>query len=197
MLRLTRGTLVGIAVVLLTSQLDAGEPTSTRIVAVSQSKMLRIITEREGENQFAVFLERSNLTQREKIWGSFWGIIDAKFSSDERYVAIRDHMRFDVLSPVLVFRLEATGASLIYETPGNFSAEETRFTYEIGGFASERITIRVLSLERDHTSRASSHFRFDYTVDNLDKRKRVRSFFYTNSERGRLLNGIPETTEAK
>lgn len=197
MVSFTRAILVGIAVVLGTSQLDAEEPTSTKIVAVSESKTLKIITEREGENQFAVFLERSNLGQREKIWGSFWGIIDAKFSSDERYVAIRDQMRFDVLSPVLVFRIEATGPVLIYETPGSFSAEETHFTYEIGGFDSGRITIRVFSLERDHASRASNHFRFDYTVDNLDKRKRVQSFFYTNSERGRLLSGIQETAERK
>src|SRR5437667_12779084 len=119
---------------------------SETVVGISESGNLRVTIERTGENQFEVFLLKKAPAGKEKIWGSFWGIIDAKFSPDERYVAIRDGMRFDVLSPVLVFRLEATGASLIYETPGNFSAEETRFTYEIGGFASERITIRVLSL---------------------------------------------------
>lgn len=179
--------LVVLLVLLHVVELLAQPRGSDTVVGISESGNLRVTIERTGENQFEVFLLKKAPAGKEKIWGSFWGIIDAKFSPDERYVAIRDGMRFDVLSPVLVFRIQPVGTALVYETPGSFSAEETHFTYEIGAFEHDRLSIRVFSLQRDSASRATPKFQFEYAVENLDKRQPIDSFFYTGVERRRLL----------
>ena len=114
-------------------------------------------------------------------------VLDGRIQLKDSYVAIRDGMRFDVLSPVLVFRIQPVGTALVYETPGSFSAEETHFTYEIGAFEHDRLSIRVFSLQRDSASRATPKFQFEYAVENLDKRQPIDSFFYTGFERRRLL----------
>lgn|GEM_PF-5537926 len=185
-----RGILI-VILPLLAAREIAAQQRGGEAVALSKATAAQIIVQRLGENQFEVVLQRSAPAKREKIWGSFWGMIDAKFSPDGHYLAIRDGMRFDVLSPVLIFRIEPAKAALVYETPGAFSAEETHFTYEIGDVQNDRVSIRVFSLERGKSSRATPQFKFEYQVENLDRRQPIDPFFYTGTERGRLMEPAP------
>lgn len=112
------------------------------------------------------------------IWRSYWGRGEAVFSPDGKTLALSDAARFDVLGPVLIYRIDASKVSLIYQSPGNWNLEEDRFGYELGSCSNTSLTIKVIRNEFDpHRSRARKSDGFEYIVDFTRLRPITPSFY--------------------
>jgi hypothetical protein len=112
-------------------------------VLKSASGQEAILVEKAAENSYLVYFRRGS-AKKEKIWMSFFGLISGAFSTDGRFVAIQDGMRFCMLSPILVFKLSNNSVELVYESPGSFELEENLIDFSISSFDGPILNIAIL-----------------------------------------------------
>jgi hypothetical protein len=161
---------------------------------IFKSRNFTVQVGRVCEGHYDVVL-KSRLSKSEAlIWESFWGDVSVKFSKNERYLALTDSMRFGVMSPVIVYRIEGDTAVPIYQTPSCFSAEDASFTYDSGEFTDDELEIKVYkNLRNTDSSRPKRILAFTYTINNLSKRQTFAPYFYKDDSSLDEFGGIPRT----
>jgi hypothetical protein len=173
-------------VVLLTALVAAvAASPPTEVVATSRDGNRQLVVERLGEGFHAYRLGHEGTTTT--IWKSFWGRGSAVFSDDGRYLALLDARRFDLIGPVLVFRIESGQVTLVYQSPASFDQDEDRFNYGLGSFEGANLSVHVYRNEFSATrSRASRGPGFSYLVNCAHLRPVTPTFYGRDS--GLYLN---------
>lgn len=145
-------------------------------IAETPGHEMCVMVKRIGEGVSEYVLDADGT--RTLLWKSYWGRGTAAFSPSGRYLALSDPPRFDVLGPVLVFRIAAGVPSLVYQSPGNWDQEECHIALEAGGFDGDVLTIDVFqnAFPAD-SSRAVRTRRFSYKVDCARLSPRSPSYF--------------------
>jgi hypothetical protein len=181
----SRGVMVGFLLFYLLSV------SCTFAETLYKSRDLTIESLRLGEGNYEITLIR-NAGQRETIWKSFFGNVTIKVSSDERFIALLDSMKFDVMSPVIVYRIETNAAVPIYQTPCKFSQEDTSFTYRMGKFGKDEFEVQVFSTIVSETLHNRQTLAFGYYVKGLKNRPRMVPYFYMDVSGLKEFGDIPE-----
>lgn len=138
-------------------------------IAKSKDGRIRVLSEYFPDGPCVYYLEEQ--TTKTMLWKSYWARGEALFSDDQKYLALSDQGRFDVIGPVLIFRIEDGNISLVYQSPGNAKSEEYRFEYELNGFRGHQLDIKVFQkVFHENSSRGKEGTGFVYSVncDNLD-----------------------------
>jgi len=144
---------------------------------IAQNGSEKIIMSRIGEGRYDIFFQRGE-EPKLKFWVSFWGEVDIKFSENGNFLAIRDGMRLGVMSVVIIFRVDGQSIVPIYQTPGNFDAEDVYIDFDLGGFQDNAFSIKVMKAEWSEKSRPKMQFEFTYSVNNLSTRRAIMPYFY-------------------
>jgi hypothetical protein len=101
-------------------------------------------------------------------------------------------MKFDVMSPVIIYRIEADAVVPIYQTPCKFSDEDTAFTYRMGKFGKDEFEVQVFSTIISNMSHNRQAFAFGYYVKALKNRPRIIPYFYMDVSGLKEFAEIPE-----
>ncbi len=153
--------------------------------ASEQPALVEVKRNGEGTHEVLFLNEKSGL--KEKIWLSFWGIVEAKASEGGEFLALHDRMRMGVMSTVAIFRITNEGADLIYQTPSAAASEESFLDFEMGGFEGDAFEIKVMKFENRGGSRPEAEYKFSYRVGNLSKRPKCGPlkciFCYSRTEK--------------
>jgi len=116
--------------------LDSDSPS----IQVAENVMVKVRRVGEGHHELIAILGKKQFV----LWKSYWGRFEVLYNQEKKLLVVQDLVRFGGLSPVAAFRYSEATVEPIYQTPGNWALEETRFSYNINGLEGNQLRIEMI-----------------------------------------------------